>query len=660
MGLRDILGIAVNRNSWSWTFPFFSGSPEFKDWSVEDAVRQGYKSNSYVYRCIKVIADNVTVPDWYVYSPDAEDNILPLDNHDIYRVMESPNQHQTNAELFEMIATHLCLCGNAVIVKIRQGNNRGSGRVIGLIPISPDIVVPVIDNDYKLTGYEIVYGDKQNEILPIEDVIHIKLTNPANLYWGQGPLQAVEKIVDVDNEAVAWNKVAMENRGVSDGVFSVEDELTETQYETIRNHVRNEFTGSKNARKPLVLSGTRLTWHPMSKTPAELDFMDSRKMNREEICAAFGVPPVLVEIYEHAIYNNMKEAKYVLWHNTIIPLLDKIKDAFNKQLLEKDFPAGDAIFDYDLANVSAMEKSFTEKVQNAERLFRMGVPFNAVNQELELGFEEVEGGDTAYLPSNLIPTGDDPFGQMSNDFGYIKKKSINSRELKRTRYERALASRLVSLIRRSGSEIASAYIQGGDEGAREQAEKMQEPIRDELYKMYRAVTEDIGKETYDEVMAQKGMKAVKDIDPWNLMVSMWVEDLTNSRAWMVTEAFKADVIKFITEGIETGQGPDAVARTLRKHFDDMSMHRAMRIARTETVCASNHASELGAMEAGATEKVWVTSVDERTRESHVQANGQKVPIDSTFRVGNELLEHPGDPTGAPEEIIHCRCTMSFR
>ena len=59
------------------------------------------------------------------------------------------------------------------------------------------------------------------------------------------------------------------------------------------------------------------------------------------------------------------------------------------------------------------------------------------------------------------------------------------------------------------------------------------------------------------------------------------------------------------------------------------------------------------------EKVWIATNDEKTRPSHVEAHGQRVPLDALFAVGLDDLEYPGDPNGSPEEIINCRCRCTI-
>lgn len=87
--------------------------------------------------------------------------------------------------------------------------------------------------------------------------------------------------------------------------------------------------------------------------------------------------------------------------------------------------------------------------------------------------------------------------------------------------------------------------------------------------------------------------------------------------------------------------------------------RANRIARTETTGAQNAGSLAAAQTEGWQVKVWIATGGPRTRDSHIEASGQCVPLDGTFNVGGEQLMIPADPAGSPAETINCRCTLVY-
>lgn len=94
--------------------------------------------------------------------------------------------------------------------------------------------------------------------------------------------------------------------------------------------------------------------------------------------------------------------------------------------------------------------------------------------------------------------------------------------------------------------------------------------------------------------------------------------------------------------------------------------RAERIARTEVLRAKSTATQLTEMEIERRmnrklSRTWLAFLDERTRWSHVAANGQTVVgTDVPFRVGESRLLFPHDPNGPAAETINCRCTVISR
>lgn len=99
-------------------------------------------------------------------------------------------------------------------------------------------------------------------------------------------------------------------------------------------------------------------------------------------------------------------------------------------------------------------------------------------------------------------------------------------------------------------------------------------------------------------------------------------------------------------------------------LDQKWAYKARRIARTEAVGAMNAGDYSGALAAEQIEgrplwKQWLSTEDERTRPSHVLADGQIKPLREPFQVGGWPLEHPGDPVGPGHEVINCRCTALY-
>ena len=59
------------------------------------------------------------------------------------------------------------------------------------------------------------------------------------------------------------------------------------------------------------------------------------------------------------------------------------------------------------------------------------------------------------------------------------------------------------------------------------------------------------------------------------------------------------------------------------------------------------------------EKVWIATIDGKTRHTHFAADGQRAPLAGKFTVGAALLEFPADPAGPAAEVKNCRCRVGI-
>jgi hypothetical protein len=105
-----------------------------------------------------------------------------------------------------------------------------------------------------------------------------------------------------------------------------EGRLSPEQFDRLKNELQEGFQGAKNAGRPLLLEGG-LEWKPLSLTPAELDFINTKHSAAREISLALGVPPMLLGIPGDNTFSNYAEANRTFWRNTVIPLLTRATSA---------------------------------------------------------------------------------------------------------------------------------------------------------------------------------------------------------------------------------------------------------------------------------------------------------------------------------------------
>jgi len=115
----------------------------------------------------------------------------------------------------------------------------------------------------------------------------------------------------------------------------------------------------------------------------------------------------------------------------------------------------------------------------------------------------------------------------------------------------------------------------------------------------------------------------------------------------------SQINQIITDGYRSGKGINDVANSLNQRFDQLTSWESKRIARTEIHNSHNTAVMDTYKELDIEYTMWVAAEDERTRDSHLEINGEIIPMGGTYSNG---LAFPGDTNGDIEEWINCRCS----
>lgn len=167
-------------------------------------------------------------------------------------------------------------------------------------------------------------------------------------------------------------------------------------------------------------------------------------------------------------------------------------------------------------------------------------------------------------------------------------------------------------------------------------------------------------------MAQRDVEllSVKAENRYLALIEAWLAEHGLRSAQSISETAMEDVLRAIQRGIREGEGTEAIASRIRG-VTSLSAWRAATVARTEThqaaLFAQAESARSAAQEFGLKlEKVWLATLDSRTRDAHAAMNGKAVPLDEKFNVSGALMDRPGDPAGGASNTVNCRCTIRIR
>lgn len=322
-------------------------------WTPRDYValtREGYERNPIVHRCVRMIAEGVGAVPWRALEGEAE-----AEDHPVLRLLARPNPCATSTDFLESLVVNLLLFGNAYVEGAQVD---GTLREIYCLRADRMSVAPGPDGwpaayDYVFAGDRVRYEMRGEGVEPI---LHLKLAHPLDDHYGLPPLAAAHIAIDTHNAAGFWNKALLDNAARPSGalVYGAGDgaQFTDTQFERLKSELEENFSGSANAGRPLLLDGG-LDWKALSLSPKDMDFTEAKAAAAREIALCFGVPPLTLGLPGDNTHANYQEANRAFWRAAVIPMIARLQRAF-EHWLQPAFP--DLRLDYDIDRIDALSE----------------------------------------------------------------------------------------------------------------------------------------------------------------------------------------------------------------------------------------------------------------------------------------------------------------
>lgn len=621
------------------------------NWTTRKAVSEGYRVSGWVFKAVSMISRNVASIPWHVETEEGEIIV----DHPITQLLRNPNPSFSRQDFFELLSAWEQLSGEAYVKMVFD-----STGVAELWPVSPDRISPIASKDPSelISAYEIIDEKGKKLISPEftpENIISFRFIDPSNPIKGIGPLQVAAKAVDIDVEQQNWNKAAMQNRGILDGVFTFDRDLDPTSYNTIKQKIKELFSGKSNARDIGVI-GSNAKYQRLSLTPAEMDFITSRKFNREEIYSIFGIPPQIAGSQEASTYNNTANGMRIFWELTLIPILDDLKDTLNHSMaeyLQDGYKIG-----YDVSGIAALKQDQKEKADIAKVYVDMGVPVSVVNEMLTLGVTEYEGWDKSITPQPQPVTekrGADAlmlkkFEQRNIQQEIDKKEAMAKKQS--SMFHKALLDQQAIIFAAMENNEDVAGVLGNNSSSMEAA--IEVSYKTSAYTF-------AGSVLVDERGANVDFETRK-IDP---NISGAIDNFLEQEGIILTELslINKSTASYILDAVLNGEEEGQTVNEMQQSIIDIgafSPGRALRIARTTVGTAQSIGQIEGFRSVGATHKVWRDS-DFEVRQEHQNRDGEKVLLDDRFSSqfpGFPAPRYPLDQGIAPGDRINCRCSLT--
>ena len=319
----------TNRTAGSGYSFFMGGSAAGKTVTERSAMQM-----TAVYACVRILSEAVAGLPLQVYKYNADGGKEKALDHPLYLLLhDEPNPEMSSFVFRETLMTHLLLWGNAYAQIIRNGK----GEVVALYPLMANKMR--VDRDDKGQLYysynrstDEALTDTGTVILSPRDVLHIPGLGFDGLV-GYSPIAMAKNAIGLAIAAEEYGSKFYANGAAPSGVLEHPGTIKDPS--RVRESWQSTFGGSGNSNKVAVLEeGMKYT--PISISPNEAQFLETRKFQINEIARIFRVPPHMVGDLEKSSFSNIEQQSLEFVKYTLDPWVIRWEQSIQRTLFTQE------------------------------------------------------------------------------------------------------------------------------------------------------------------------------------------------------------------------------------------------------------------------------------------------------------------------------------
>ena len=285
-----------------------------------------------VYACVRILSEAIAGLPLHMYRYKDDGGKEKALDHPLYLLLhDEPNPEMSSFVFRETLMTHLLLWGNAYAQIIRNGK----GEVVALYPLMPNKMTVSRDETgqlyytYQKSQEELPKDNTYTVTLHPSDVLHIPGLGFDGLV-GYSPIAMAKNAIGLAIATEEYGSKFFANGAAPSGVLEHPGTIKDPQ--RVRESWMSQFGGSANSNKIAVLE-EGLKYTPISISPEQAQFLETRKFQIDEIARIFRVPPHMVGDLDKSSFSNIEQQSLEFVKYTLSPWISRWEQAIHRSLL---------------------------------------------------------------------------------------------------------------------------------------------------------------------------------------------------------------------------------------------------------------------------------------------------------------------------------------
>lgn len=490
-----------------------------------------------------------------------------------------------------------------------------TGVPIEYWPIPPSWVQRLPDPSRQTYVIQ-VQGSMLN--IPAEQVIWFRDIDPADPYGrGSGIGLSLGDELESDEYAASMVKSFFLNRGKPELLIGVKG-ISREEAKAAKEEFEREHRGFWRAHRSWWHKGD-VTVQELQQKFTDMELVELRKWERDSVVSTYGVPPEIMGLPGTNSWSR-SVARQIFIEEVLIPRLEDMRAELQMRLA----PMFDERLIIDYEPPQADNKEMRVEVLKA-------MPWMASRGEIREDFLNLPHrgtiDDVHFVPAMMIPQ------RVPQEPEELPELLLNPPGVRGV------------LPAKTVKQPTMADVDNALEALRP------ERLTRELRPMWSEEFREWG----ERMTGELGLDPAA-FDMLNPLVAEHLNDLYTNRIADIDQTTLKQLRETLTEGVRAGEDIRRLSARVEDKFEDAKGYRSRAIARTEVGRSSNAATHSAHKQSGIVEaRQWVATLDDRTRDAHMDLNGLIVGIDQPFATDYGEAMYPGE-FGVAEMDINCRCT----
>lgn len=511
-------------------------------------------------------------------------------NHPLYNIIERPNPRTSGIDFITLWEMNYQIYGEAFLYLVRGDR---TNKVKELYLLNPAMMELIMDNG-ELVGYVLHKTNGSQVPFTLEEIYHDKSPNPFNEWRGMSIMEKAAAYIDTEITTTSFTLNYINNSASPSGIVSLPNMSPET-FRQFTQQWREGYEGPENAGKTAFIRGGEASFKAVGATLQDIDQKVTREMAKDDVLMMFGMPRGLLGMSgEKGLgKSELEPLEYVFAKYTIEPLM-KRKDSFYSYLLTQIAP----IQGYYVHHKSIIPEDADRKLKRLQLGTNVWMTINEA-RAID-GLPPIKGGDEL-KPDNTAPKSEP---QKSAQKIVLKKSVVLSKadQIKKEQdTNEQFRKDLVKTNDLYADKIKTTISKFANSKEKEVIGKINAStkIYDEWLFNVKESSEELAamlSPLIIELMQEQSKEVSSFITGELLTITDEIRASVEADILRLAGVFNADTItaleKTLTEGQTAGESLVKLKKRVESVFEQAKGYRAERIARTESLHASNRTAEM--------------------------------------------------------------------